>query len=76
LDVMVATEATIPFRSGSVLRLSAPSMESKIGTTFGGATVKSNGTWRASSEDKIRSSDGKVSLLLPAASAAILIMNP
>jgi hypothetical protein len=76
LDAIVTIETTFPFRNGSVLRLSAPSLESNAGITFGGSIVKSDGTWRADSEDKIRASDGKVFVRLPAASAAVLIMKP
>ena len=59
-----------------MLRLSAPSLESKTGVTLGRAMVKTDGTWRASSEEKIKASDGKIVLRLPAASAAVLIMHP
>jgi hypothetical protein len=76
LDVGVTIERMIHFRIGSVLRLSAPSLESKTGVTLGRAMVKTDGTWRASSEEKIKASDGKIVLRLPAASAAVLIMHP
>jgi Glycosyl hydrolase family 79 C-terminal beta domain len=76
LDAIVTIEPTLPFRNGSVLRLSAPSLESNAGVTFAGAIVKSDGTWRADGEDKIRASDGKAFVRLPAASAAVLIMKP
>ena len=76
LDASVVIEPTLPFQNGSVLRLSAPSLESNSGVTFGGATVKSDGTWHADGEEKIRASDGRVSLRLSAASAAVVIMNP
>jgi len=76
LDAIITIEATLPFRNGSVLRLSAPSLESNAGLTFGGSIVKSDGTWRADGEDKIRASDGKALVRLPAASAAVLIMKP
>lgn len=76
LDVSVTIEATLPFQNGSVLHLLAPSLESSSNVTFGGAMVKSDGTWRPHSEDKIRASHGKVFLSLRAASAAVLIMKP
>ena len=76
LDVGVTIERMSHFRIGSVLRLSAPSLESKTGVTLGRAMVKTDGTWRASSEEKIKASDGKIVLRLPAASAAVLIMHP
>lgn len=76
LDANVTIEPTLSFRSGYVLRLSAPSLDSKAGVTFGGAMLKSDGSWHANVENKIRASHGKASLRLPAASAAVLIMNP
>jgi hypothetical protein len=76
LDATVTIEPTLSFRNGSVLRLSAPSLESKSDVSFGGAIVKSDGTWHANGEEKIRASDGKVLLRLPAASAAVLVMKP
>lgn len=74
LDTSVTIEPTLPFRSGSVLRLSAPSLESNS-AAFGGAMIRSNGTWHATAEEKTRASDGTVSVSLPAASAAVLIMK-
>jgi hypothetical protein len=76
LDAIVTIEPTLSFRKGSVLRLSAPALESKSGVTFGGAMVKSDGSWRAHGEENIRASREKVLLRLPAASAAVLIMKP
>jgi len=76
LDAAVTIEPTLPFQNGSVLRLSAPSLESSSGLTLGGATVKSDGTWSADSGQRIQTSDGRVLLHVPAASAAVLIMKP
>ena len=76
LDASVTIEPTLPFQSGSVLRLSASSLESNSGVTFGGSTVKSDGTWHANQEEKVRASNGNVRLRLPAASAAVVIMKP
>jgi hypothetical protein len=76
LDVSVAIEPTLPFQNGTVLRLSAPSLESDSGVTLGGASVKPDGTWRPEEQEKIRASDGRIFLRLPAASAAVLIVKP
>ena len=75
LNAAVTIEPTLPFQNGSVLRLSAPSLESSSGVTFGGAIVNSDGTWQAKGDEKIRASDGRVTLRLPAASAAVLMMG-
>jgi hypothetical protein len=75
LDASVSIERTLPFQNGTVLRLSAPSLDSSSGVSFGGATVKSDGTWSPDWGEKIQSSDGKIIVRLPAASAAVLIME-
>ena len=75
LDASIGIEHTLPFRNGSVLRLSAPSLESSSGVSFAGAMVKSDGTWRVDAEERIQAPDGRLLLHLPAASAAVLIME-
>lgn len=75
VDASISIERTQPFENGSVLRLSAPSLESSSGVRFGGATVKSDGTWHPDRAEKIKTSGGKVFVRLPAASAAVLIME-
>jgi len=74
-DVSITIERLLPYRIGSVRRLSAASIESSSGVSFGGATVKSDGTWHAEEEEEIQASDGRVVLRLPAASAAVLTMQ-
>jgi len=75
LDIAVNIGGVLPFRNGSVLRLSATSLESSSGVSFGGAMVKSDGTWCAATDERIQASDGMVLLHLPAAGAAVLIME-
>ena len=53
----------------TVLRLVAPSADSKTGVTFGGAQVNEAGRWRAASGE--RASDGGV--IVPHMSAAVLL---
>lgn len=73
-DASISIDGSLPFQNGSVLRLSAPSLESSSGVTFGGSIVQSDGTWHAAQEEKMHASNGNV-LQLPAASAAVLIME-
>src|SRR5215471_19968973 len=75
LDIAVNIGGVRPFWNGSVLRLSATSLESSSGVSFGGAMVKSDGTWCAATDERIQASDGMVLLHLPAAGAAVLIME-
>ena len=75
LDIAVNIGGVLPFRNGSVLRLSATSVESSSGVSFGGSMVKSDGTWCAATDERIQASDGMVLLHLPAAGAAVLIIE-
>ncbi len=75
LDASVIIEHTLPFQNGHVLHLSAPSLESSSGVSFGGALVNSDGTWRPERGEKVQVRDGKISVHLPGASAAVLIMQ-
>ncbi len=57
--------------SARVLRLSAPSLDSKIGVTLGGAAVEQDGRWRGRYENA-RVIHGICRVHVPAASAAIV----
>ncbi|MGD0479097.1 MAG: glycosyl hydrolase family 79 C-terminal domain-containing protein [Terracidiphilus sp.] len=61
--------ASLGMKEVTVLRLVAPSADSKTGVTFGGAQVDEAGRWRAASEE--RASDGAV--IVPHMSAAVLL---
>jgi hypothetical protein len=76
LDASVSIEGAHFFQNGSVLRLSAPSLHNSSGASFGGARVKSDGTWRPYWREAIQSYNAKTIVRLPAASAAVLIMKP
>jgi hypothetical protein len=75
-DAAVIVEGAAAFKRGSVLRLSAPSLESKTGVFFGGAVVNLEGTWHPTQPEQIQASEGKLRVRLPAASAAIVTLNP
>jgi hypothetical protein len=53
----------------SLLRLSAPSADSKTGVTFGGAQVEENGRWKATHSERFH--DGN--FMVPPMSAAVVI---
>jgi hypothetical protein len=57
----------------TVLRLSAPSLDSLSGVELGGAGVAPDGTWRPKSSEAIDEESGAFTLSLPAGSAALLI---
>lgn len=74
VDAKVSVSGVEAFKRGSVVRLSAASLESSTEVSFGGVAVKPHGTWKAEREEKIQSSDGRWVVNLPAASAAILTL--
>ena len=75
-DAIVGVESVSAFRRGSVLRLSAPSLESKTGVLFGGVPVDPRGVWHPIRAEQIQASQGKWGVRLPAASAAIVTLYP
>jgi len=60
------------FHGGQVLRLSAPSLQSKEGVTFAGSSVASGGKWQPRSKESLQSSGSRHAVRVPAGSAAIL----
>jgi hypothetical protein len=68
-DLRIAVKSQA--ESARVLRLSAPSLDSKTGVTLGGAVVEQDGQWRGRSENA-RVIDGTCRVHVPAASAAIV----
>jgi hypothetical protein len=61
--------------SGSLIRLSGPSLESKSGVTLGGAGVSHDGLWKAAQVEEVRATRGRLQVRLPAASAAIVTLR-
>jgi glycosyl hydrolase family 79 len=56
----------------TILRLTAPSVESKTGITFGGDSLDTNGKWTPRPTDSIRLRSDRLSVELPASSAAVI----
>jgi Glycosyl hydrolase family 79 C-terminal beta domain len=59
-------------KKATILRLTAPSAESKTGTTFGGASVDPDGKWAPRFTESTRLQSGRLSVELPASSAAVI----
>ena len=74
-DAIVSIDGAASFKKGFVLRLSAPSLESRTGVLFGGAVVNPEGAWHSINSQEIRGSEGKLRVSLPAASAAVVTLN-
>jgi hypothetical protein len=75
-EAMVVIDATsASFRSGSLIRLSGPSLESKSGVTLGGAGVSHDGLWKPTSVEEVSGNRGKWQVRLPAASAAVVTLR-
>ncbi len=58
-------------RAASVIRLSGPAIDAKTGITLGGAEVAPVGTWKATKSDSLQVRNGRLTIELPSASAAI-----
>jgi hypothetical protein len=70
-DADLRIELKSQAKSARVLRLSAPSLDSKTGVTLGGAAVEQDGRWRGRHENA-RVIHGICRVHVPAASAAIV----
>jgi hypothetical protein len=73
--VVMDADPSTSFRKGSLVRLSGPSLESKSGVTLGGATVSPAGLWEAARIENVVVSRKRLSLPLPAASAAVVTLQ-
>jgi hypothetical protein len=73
--VEVSIVGTRAFAGGSLLRLAAPSLESKGEVTLGGSTVAADGQWTASRREQLATRRGECVIPLPAASAAFVTLG-
>lgn len=74
-DILVDAGTLAPFRSRSLCRLLAPSLQSKSGIRLGGAEVSSDGLWRPSRIEDLGTDRSILRFSVPAASAAIVTLN-
>ena len=68
VDLSIAKE----FRGGQVLRLSAPSLQSKESVTFADSTFSSGGKWQPRSAESLHRTGSRKIVRVPAGSAAVL----
>jgi hypothetical protein len=73
--VEVRIVGTQGFAGGSLLRLAAPSLESKGEVTLGGSTVAADGDWTASRREQLAIRRGECVIPVPAASAAFVTLG-
>jgi hypothetical protein len=59
-------------KRATILRLAAPSVQSKTGITFGGDSVDANGKWTPRPTESMRLRSDRLSVELPASSAAVI----
>jgi hypothetical protein len=71
-EVEVSIAAPQVFSSGSLMRLAAPSLESKEDVTLAGAAVGEVGQWEPKRREQLSNRGGECVVQLPAASAAIV----
>jgi len=72
--VVIDAGASSSLRSGSVIRMAGPSLESKSGVTLGGAGVSHDGRWKSAQVEEVSGTRGKLQVRLPAASAAVVTL--
>ena len=73
--IVIEAGASAPFRSGSLVRLSGPSLESKSGVTLGGAGVSPAGLWKPTRIEDVSRTRRRLQVRVPAASAAIVTLH-
>ncbi|WP_158750362.1 glycosyl hydrolase family 79 C-terminal domain-containing protein [Acidobacterium sp. S8] len=71
-DTHILLTTSTPFRRARVLRLTAPSLESKDSIQLGNASVSPDGTWRSASEEIAKFDHQGWSVPVPAGSAAVV----
>ena len=74
-DVEVTLTATRAFAGGSLLRLAAPSLESKEEVALGGAVIAPDARWEASRHEQLATRGSEWVIALPAASAALVTLG-
>ena len=72
--VRVRFEGRPADRTATLLRLSAPSLESTTGIMLGGAAVQADGTWRSGGLETIRADGKTFEVTVPAASAVVVVL--
>ena len=73
--IVIDTGASAPFRRGSLVRLSGPSLESKSGVTLGGASVSPAGLWNSTRIEAVSGIRRRLQVRVPAASAAMVTLH-
>lgn len=71
--VAVQLDLGAAFKTGQVLRLSAPSVDATEGVTFAGAAVSAEGKWAPRTTEPLTHTAGKATVTLPPASAALVV---
>jgi len=74
-DVEVSIVGTRLFARGSLLRLAAPSLESKEEVTLGGSVVATDGQWTPRRREQAANTGGEWVIAVPAASAALATLE-
>jgi hypothetical protein len=76
-DALVVMDAgqSASFRSGSLIRLAGPSLESKSGVTLGGVGVSPSGVWKPTRIEEIIRPSRRLQVRVPGASAAMVTLQ-
>ena len=74
-DVLVSVEGAGAFKRASAVRLTGPSLESKVGVRLGGAEVSPSGEWQTATAEEFKVEGGKMAVRVPAASAVVVTLR-
>jgi len=72
---VILSEPAGGFKRAAVERLAAPAIDSKEGVTFAGAAVGSDGQYHPQADERLSAHRGKLSVRVPAYSAALLRLD-
>ncbi len=73
--VVMDAGASASYRTGSVVRLSGASLESKSGVTLGGASISPAGLWKPNLPEEVSTSRRTLQVRVPAGGAAVVTLQ-
>jgi len=74
-DVLVSVEGAGAFKRASVVRLTGPSLESKMGVRLGDVELSPSGEWRPAQAEEFKVEGGEMAVRVPGASALVVTLR-
>ena len=76
VDANVVIAAKQRFSHARAMRLMAASLQANDGVTLAGSAVDTRGVWKPTHLEPLRASDGRCEIHVPAAAAALVVLQP